>query len=439
MRIWWRWICGLLFFLAVGSAGAWIAAHPGHIQLDMMGYRILVPLWLLTSLLLLLVILCCMSVWGWMRMRLWRMQRKDKRHVTQHQQGLSHVTKLLSALSSGDDQAAQKEWQHCRKTLGESHPLVQLCGLHVAVKTGESGMMRSHLLSLQDHPETQFLAHSTLMKEALHHENRAEALTHAKAAYAADPHHAAHVINYIGLLLIMQDTATALIILKAQKGRRSALNSATLQKLEAIIYLIDYQQQGGEASLQCAFTLAPYFPPAYGAITELLQHNDSHKAWRALQRAWKVCPHLELTEILLHYFDHLPKEKFLKYATTLREMHPEAIESHVMMAEVALRVQDYPLARNHLKAALAIAPQQRVYQLLARLEEEGHQDEKAAKSWLHKLHQAEPDPAWSCKACGQPHAHWQLICDGCHSFMTSEFGVMHPSAKLVASLPSFKM
>jgi HemY protein len=422
MRVWWRWGLILVLLLGVGVAGTWIATHAGSVQFDIIGYRIVMPLWVLALSVGLMVLGCSTVIWSWMRVRLWRAKRRDVRHVHHQQQGLTYMTQLISALSSGDTAGAHKALQHCRRTLGAEHPLVQLCGLHVAAKQGEEGLVRSHLIALQAHPDTQFLAHTALMKEALEQGDKISALRYAKEAYSAQQHHKRTVMDYVALLLMAQEWGAAGEVIKAQKGRRSAFSASEMQQLEAMLHVMQYQHSDENAHIGRAFAVAPHFPPTYGAISQLIQHNEPQKAWRAVQRAWKLSPHPELTEIFLRHFYTLPKAKWLKYATELREMHPNMIESHLMMGQVAMHLQDYPLAHNHLKAALAISPQQRVYHLLARLEEEGYHDEKAAKGWLQKLSHAHPDPAWKCSACGQPHPHWQLECEGCHRFMTIEFG-----------------
>jgi HemY protein len=73
-------------------------------------------------------------------------------------------------------------------------------------------------------------------------------------------------------------------------------------------------------------------------------------------------------------------------------------------------------ARNHLSKALAQRPSDRVYRMLAELAEAEHGDIAAARDWLAKAANAEPDPIWICKECGTPSKSWRSNCGHCGAF-----------------------
>ena len=78
-------------------------------------------------------------------------------------------------------------------------------------------------------------------------------------------------------------------------------------------------------------------------------------------------------------------------------------------------------ARNHLSKALAQRPSDRVYRLLAELAEAEHGDIAAARDWLAKAANAEPDPIWICKECGTLSKSWRSNCGHCGAFDSMEW------------------
>ena len=78
-------------------------------------------------------------------------------------------------------------------------------------------------------------------------------------------------------------------------------------------------------------------------------------------------------------------------------------------------------ARNHLSKALAERPTDRVYRMLAELAEAEHGDIAAARDWLAKAANAEPDPIWVCKECGTLSKSWRSICAQCGAFDSMEW------------------
>ena len=80
-------------------------------------------------------------------------------------------------------------------------------------------------------------------------------------------------------------------------------------------------------------------------------------------------------------------------------------------------------ARNHLSKALAQRPSDRVYRLLAELAEAEHGDIAAARDWLAKAANAEPDPIWICKECGTLSKSWRSNCGHCGAFDSMEWKI----------------
>ena len=102
------------------------------------------------------------------------------------------------------------------------------------------------------------------------------------------------------------------------------------------------------------------------------------------------------------------------------------IESHIALAEAALKARLWGEARRHLGEAGgredAPTPSARICRLMAELEEAEHADLPAARMWLARATTtASQDAAYVCAACGAEAAAWSSLCPHCRSFDSIEW------------------
>jgi HemY protein len=104
----------------------------------------------------------------------------------------------------------------------------------------------------------------------------------------------------------------------------------------------------------------------------------------------------------------------------LAAQNPEALESHLAIAEAALNARLWGEARRHLGLSTAAAPpsgpSRRLCLMMARLEEGEPGDPKAARQWLERAAAAPPDPCYVCGRCDAASATWQPVCRECGAF-----------------------
>jgi HemY protein len=152
----------------------------------------------------------------------------------------------------------------------------------------------------------------------------------------------------------------------------------------------------------------------------LTQLGRTRAAARAIERAWHAAPHPDLARA---YLEIHPQADPLEHAASrqrLAAQNPDAAESHLALAVVALAAQLTGEARRHLSIAAAnaspAAPSRRLCLLMARLE-----DGEAAgrgREWLDRALGASPDPCYVCALCAAETGEWRSLCPRCGGFDT---------------------
>lgn len=412
-----RWIIKISLLCLVAALGLWVFNNPGDIQLDWLGYRITTSFWVMAVAVLGTILVGCFLFWVWLKVFYNISLFGKKRSIKSQEKGLEALTKTIAAMSVRDYAGANDNLAQSRKLLGDI-PLNTMLDAHLAAKSGDKAKALASLQAMEEAPQTKFLAKSSLSAVARHDGEQDNALAYAKDAYQLRPDMKDPALSYLGLLLKTGDYEEARSLV-TQASRQKTFDKAESKHLQALVHYAAYSADGlleDAAALKSAFTASPDFAPAYQYIVHLHQDGKERQALQALYKAWKVAPHAELTDILLHYFEEEQPTKLMKRGQVLLKMHPDHLETHLAMARLAMEAAQWDTARNHLKAALAISPQMRVFQLLARLEEEGMNDENAASMWLKRLNDAQTDPAWQCQSCGHKAQHWAIHCESCDSF-----------------------
>jgi HemY protein len=413
-----RWMVTLGMAALASMIALWLAQHPATLQMDVAGYRVETKLWVVVMAFL-LVLLCCMGIlWGMMRVGLLFSRSGWRRRLSHQQKGIDSLTKVITALSLSDYSGAAVHLKQSRRLLGEKLPLNVLLHAHISSKQGNKAEALAALHQMQTAPETRFLALSSLSAVARREGQTEDALRYAKEAYQLRPNHSETAFTYLSILVKTGSYAEARALVQRLRSS-NAVSKVTAKQALARIAVCQAQQSEGEASVNLYIEALLHdvtFSPAYYAIIVTRQRGERRSAIKMLMRSWKASPHPELVDILLHYFDDDGHALQIKRAHRFVAMHPKQVESQLAVARIAIQFKEWELARNHLKAALSLAPQKRVFRLLATLEEQGFNDNIAAAAWIKRLDLADADPEWHCHECGHASRHWQAHCESCDTF-----------------------
>ena len=151
--------------------------------------------------------------------------------------------------------------------------------------------------------------------------------------------------------------------------------------------------------------------------SRLAARGDKRRARKILESAWAEFPHPDLARAFAALAPDEDPLARLQRTARLAKLRPDSGESHIAIAEAALAAELWGEARRHLRLALlAPNPGRRVFRLMARLEEEEHGDPVAARQWLSRAAEAEPDPAWVCRHCAASAPVWHPLCPSCEAF-----------------------
>src|SRR5262249_41752206 len=143
------------------------------------------------------------------------------------------------------------------------------------------------------------------------------------------------------------------------------------------------------------------------------------QAQRVIEAAWRVAPEPALAEV---YTSLVPDETPLQRMQRMQHLaaaNPDHIESHLVLAEAALRARLWGEARRHL-AGTGVKPDAdtetplpsaRASRLMAEVEEAENHDSARAKFWLSRAAAAAAlEPTYVCGKCGAEATCWVAVC-----------------------------
>jgi HemY protein len=362
----------------------------------------------------------------------------------------------MVAVAAGDADAARRFAREADGLLDEP-PLTMLLSAQAAQLNGDEGAARRYFEAMLKRPETEFLGLRGLLNTALRHDDRAEALALVERARAISPRTPWVLRSCLELQVAQRRWGEAEATL-AEALKAGIWDAETGRRFRTAILVEASRMAEADGRPNDALTMAhkavglmPGFVPAVAREARLLARAGRHKqALRLIEKSWPRSPHAELAQIFREgepaSADPLEGVRHMERLLRLSPEHPESL---IAMAEVELRARLWGAARTHLLKAEQVAPDRRVYRLLAELEAAEHDDGAAARAWLAKAAAAPPDAVWACASCGAPAQVWSALCPACDAFDTLSWrppttaihlpattAVLHPAAD--ARLPAVR-
>ena len=171
-----------------------------------------------------------------------------------------------------------------------------------------------------------------------------------------------------------------------------------------------------------AVRLRPDFFPAVKLAAMLLVSDGKPKKAKSLVK--ECCEALRHPDLATLYVEisspNTPIER-LKILDTLVSSFSNDPEALLLTADAALDASLWGTARELLGRAIDGDPDQRVYRLMARLEQVENANEGSARQWLLQATEAKEQPQWNCQVCGAPSVEWVLRCTSCESIDSLEW------------------
>ncbi|MGY2047478.1 heme biosynthesis HemY N-terminal domain-containing protein [Methylobacterium sp. JK268] len=396
----WR-ALAFLALLALAAYGAvWLADHPGAVTVTWGGYEVATSLnAALIGVLVLTVVLG--FVWAFARglLHLPRRMRVNSRE-RRRARGFQALSRGMVAVGSGDPASARRHAGEAERLLG-AEPLALLLTAQAAQISGDRAGAERAFRRMTEAPETRVLGLRGLFLEARRQGDEATARAYANEAARLAPgvSWANEAVleaqsadrDWGGALETVSRRASLGLSDKAAARRqRAVLLTASALELEA------GDPERALAQGREAVRLAPDLVPAAAVTGRLLARRaELKKAARVVEAAWKANPHPDLARVYLDLRPGDSSRDRLARAETLARLsswHPEA---RFAIARAALESREFGRARDVLQPLLAEAPTQRVYLLMAEIEETEHgRGSGRAREWLARATHAKRDPAW---------------------------------------------
>ncbi len=417
-----------LIFLAgvalLGWAALPLVEDPGRVRLEWAGYRVDTYVGIL---LLAVVLLAVTAAAGY---RFWRTLRVAPRALVEagrghrRNRGSRALAQAMAAVAAGDADQAVRLARRADNLLddpGLTLPLMaqaaRLSGDQLAAKRCYEAMAANR--------STAFVGISGLLGLARKAGDTGEALRLARQAHGlrAD---APWVLDNLFQLQVRAGHWDQALATLGRAVKRGVIGADRGRCHRAALLL----ERGGEreragdaagalADALKAAELAPALAPAAATALRLLAAADKERrAMKLVQKIWAAHPQPQLAGHYLAIWPHDSPPERARRAAELAAANPDHPESRLMMAETAIKAEQWDQARGHLRKALAEAqvPSARYCRLMAELERLQRGNLAAAQYWLEQAAVAPPAPAWVCGECGATADDWTSICGHCDAF-----------------------
>ncbi len=407
--------------VALAVAGAWLADHPGDVAIRWQGWAITTSVGVLLLLVAGVAVLWALTYQSWRWLRAGPRRFRDNRAARRRERGYQALTKGLVAVAAGDARAAQRFGKEAGQLV--ENPLNLLLLAQAAQLDGDETKARRHFGAMLEHDETEFLGLRGLIVQATKAGDWEAARDYARRAYALRPE-----TEWVNSALFDLE-ARAGDWRAAQKALESAarhkhLNAAEVPRRRAVVLAerARAMRAGGSdddalALAREAHKLAPGLVAATALAAELLAAQGKRRAAsRLVEDGWKRAPDPELARAFAAIAPGETAIERVKRFERLHQSNPGHPESHIALAEAALEAELWGSARAHLEAAAQERPTQRVFRLLATVEERETGDAEAVRAWLLRAASAAGDAAWLCGKCGAVSAEWGARCTACDGF-----------------------
>ena len=391
----------LLVVLALGLGFAWLADRPGDMVVTFGGYRYQVSL-MVAAVGVVAVVAATMISW-WLVRSIWNSPYAIARHfrVRRRDRGYQALSTGMIAAGAGDAVLARKKGKEAGKLISsDREPLLHLLEAQTALLEGDHEAARRKFEAMLDDPETRLLGLRGLYLESGRLGDRNAARHYAGRAAAAAPQLGWATEATIEELAARSQWDGALELVAAQKSTRR-IEPAVANRQRAVLLtakaleLLESDPAAARAAGLEANRLEPQFvPAALVAARALLRNDETRKAARILEAAWRAAPHPEVAALYIHARSGDAVLDRLARARKLQDMKKNNAEAALAVARAALDANDYRSARAEAEAAIRIEPREGAYLLLADIEEAETGDEGKVRQWLARALRAPRDPAW---------------------------------------------
>jgi HemY protein len=389
----------LVFVGAVALGAGWIADRPGGVEIVWLDYRITTSVAILAAAIA-LIVAAFLALWTLVGALIRSPGRISHyfaiRRITNGQRA---ITRGLIAIGAGDARGASKYASDARR-LARDNPLTLLLAAQSAQLSGDREAAEKAFERMMARPDLKAIGLHGMFIEARNRNDAVAARALAEEAAKASPS-----LGWAGQAVLefrcaAGDWSGAIEALDRNKAS-GLIDKATHRRQRAVLLTAQAQsvaphdRDAAKAMAIEAAKLAPSLVPAAALAGRFhADANDTRKAARVLETAWKANPHPDLAEAYINLRPGDSARDKLVRAEKLAKQAGNNSEGALALARAAIDAQAFNVARAALEP-LTATPTQRVAILMAELEEAEHNDIGRSRAWMARAVHAARDPAWT--------------------------------------------
>lgn len=338
--------------------------------------------------------------------------------------GYQALSEGLMALASGDGREAMTKASKAEKFL-EQPQLTNLITAQAAEMMGDRRKAEEVYKRLLADDTTRFVGVRGIMKQKLADGKTDVALKLAETAFALKPRHEETQDVLLKLQAETEDWKGARKTLEA-KLRHGSLPRDVHKRRDAVLALSqakDILTDGSavdaqEAAIEANRLSPDLIPAAVMAARSHIEQNKGRYAARVLKKAWEVQPHPDLAAAFAEIMpNETPVERVKRFGALIKSKTDHG-ESKMLLAELNIAAEDFPVARRALGDLAETDPNARTLTIMAAIERGEGSSDAVVKGWLARALTAPRGPQWVCDNCHTVHSDWAPVCETCKSFDT---------------------
>ncbi len=431
-------VFGVLAALAVL---AWqLAEAPGEMSLLWHGWRVDTSASFVAAALLAVLALGALLYAILRGIRILPRRLAQARERRRKEAGYYALTKGMVAIAAGDAAEARRFAKRASELLGRP-PGALLIGAQAAQLEGRPDQAKKFYTAMIEAKETELLGLRGLLTLAEQDGDRGKALEIAERARTLAPKTPWVLTRLFHLQIAARRWEAAETTLR-QAIAAKAVGEGAGRRSDAVllVQLSLMAERNGDRTLAVerakkALALDETLLPASLQLAALyLAGNEPRRARRVIEAAWRRQPHPDLARLHALALAEPDGVKRYRALTALEEAAPEHVETHRALARAGLEAKLWGEARRHIKAA-GETRDAGFCRLMAELEQNESANAAAARDWLAKASEADPEPAWLCRACAATAREWSALCGHCGDFDSLAWG-QAPRVAALAQAPS---
>jgi len=449
-------LVGLIFLvLLAGALSSWLAAQPGMLRLEWLGWQMEMRTSFGVAILVVLVLALIFAdrlFRGLLDLPAWMGRNLNRRRTVTGHRALALG---LMAVSAGEPVEARRQAARAQRLLSAPQ-LTDLLSAQAAHLSGDSHAASRYFTSLTKDKDTAFLGYIGLARLALEDDRSADALVAAQTAFDLRPKSALAARQVLVLEAQRENWRAALPALNVVAAADDAPDVLLARQKAALLYLdaldsfipnpdknaILHTKAGPDVSadlveaimaagpqrrtqvikgMMAALAAWPEFWPAVLCLADLqIAARSPRKAVKPLETAFRSMPHDAIAARLKIVW----KVTDGNFVSRLIRLIPGAeAPGHEARRVVAGAALDCGLVGEAKRLLGEIPDDQRdaaCWRLVARLADLDD-DSGAATSALRMAGDAPRPRRWQCTSCHILHEDWTSHCEGCAGFATLDW------------------